>query len=50
MSIVLEKNGKYVLKVYSYLDKAVQLTENKHQAKTTFKKYLLLSWVCNKKG
>ena len=32
--IVLEKDGKYVLKVHTYLDKAVQLTENKQQAKT----------------
>ena len=32
--IILEKDGKYVLKVYSYLDKAVQLTDDKQKAKT----------------
>lgn len=32
--IILEKSGKYVLKVYSHLDKAVQLTDDKKQAKT----------------
>lgn len=32
MSIVLEKNGKYVLKVYSHLNKVVQLTYDKKQA------------------
>ena len=32
MSIILEKNGKFILKVYSHLDKAVQLTENKQKA------------------
>lgn len=32
MSIILEKNGKYILKVYSHLDKAVQLTDKKEQA------------------
>jgi len=31
--IILEKSGKYVLKVYSHLNKAVQLTEDKKQAK-----------------
>lgn len=34
MSIILEKSGKYVLKVYSHLDKVVQLTDKKEQAKT----------------
>ena len=32
MSIILEKNNKYVLKVYSHIDKAVQLTDKKEQA------------------
>ena len=32
MSVILEKNNKYVLKVYSHIDKAVQLTEDKKQA------------------
>lgn len=31
--IILEKSGKYVLKVYSHLDKAVQLTDKKELAK-----------------
>ena len=41
--IILEKNGKYILKVYSYLDKAVQLTDDKKQAKT-FETVSIANW------
>lgn len=32
MSVILEKDGKYVLKVHSHVNKCVQLTDKKEQA------------------
>ena len=49
MSIILEKNGLFVYKIYSQADKAVQLTENKKEAMSFKDKVLAQDFINNMK-